>query len=66
MSNWKKIYGMLIIKKIPFIFYAKEGIDTFKIEPAGLEIQCPEDGGYIVNGKAAGEEEIIKGLFKGE
>ena len=66
MCKWKKIYSLLMIKKIPFIFYDKGGVDTFKIEPVGLEIQCPEDGNYIVNGNEVSEEEIIKALFKGE
>jgi len=65
MSNWKKIYAMLIVEKIPFKFYDKEGVDTFEIELGTLEIQCPKDGSFIVDGNEMSAEEIGL-LFKGE
>jgi hypothetical protein len=56
---------MLIVEKIPFKFYDKEGVDTFEIELGTLEIQCPKDGSFIVDGNEMSAEEI-KVLFKGE
>lgn len=65
MSNWKKIYAMLIVEKIPFKFYKKEEVDTFEIELGTLEIQCPNNGSFIVDGNEMSAEDI-RVLFKGE